>query len=191
VADLFRAQSLTPKQNIAGIMMSGIISDTLMLNSPTTTPLESELLDWLAPIAGIEPKALADLIFKAGSVVINSEPAQVIHSDCKIYDEGELRFSVSQIEELGFDNFWKNEDALDQALEAYRAEEELYFSFLLVTDINSQDSLLVVAGNEELKASINYPQRGQSNIYELSGIVSRKKQLMPYISSLLKTMGVV
>jgi len=172
-------------------MMAGIISDTLLLNSPTTTPLEGELLAWLAPIAGVEPKALAELIFTAGSVVINSKPDEVIRSDCKIYNEGEIRFSVSQIEELGFDNFWKNEDALDQALEAYRKEEDLYFSFLLVTDINSQDSLLVVSGNDELKAAINYPQRGQSNIYELPGIVSRKKQLMPYISSLLKTMGVV
>ncbi|MBL6919623.1 MAG: putative manganese-dependent inorganic diphosphatase [Puniceicoccaceae bacterium] len=191
VADLFRSQSLTPEPNIAGIMMAGIISDTLLLNSPTATPLEGELLDWLSPIAGIEPEALADIMFTAGSVVINSKPKEVISSDCKIYDEGELRFSVSQIEELGFDKFWKNEDALGKALEAYRVKEELFFSLLLVTDINSHDSLLVVAGNDELKASINYPQRGQSNIYELSGIVSRKKQLIPYISSLLKTMGVV
>jgi manganese-dependent inorganic pyrophosphatase len=121
----------------------------------------------------------------------SSLTAEVISSDCKIYDEGELRFSVSQIEELGFDNFWKNEAALGKALEAFRAKEELFFSFLLVTDINSHDSLLVVAGDDELKASINYPLRGQSNIYELSGVVSRKKQLVPYISSLLKTMGVV
>jgi manganese-dependent inorganic pyrophosphatase len=191
VADLFKTHKLTPEPNIAGIMMAGIISDTLLLNSPTTTPLESELLNWLSPIAGIEPEVLANIMFTAGSVVMNSKPAEVISSDCKIYDEGELSFSVSQIEELGFDKFWKNEDALGKALEAYRAKEELFFSFLLVTDINSHDSLLVVAGNDELKASINYPQRGQSNIYELSGIVSRKKQLIPYISSLLKTMGVV
>ena len=191
VADLFKTHKLTPEANIAGIMMAGIISDTLLLNSPTATPLEGELLDWLSPIAGIEPKALADIMFTAGSVVINSKPEDVISSDCKIYDEGELRFSVSQIEELGFDKFWENEDALGKALKAYRIKEQLFFSFLLVTDINSHDSLLVVAGNDELKASINYPQRGQSNIYELSGIVSRKKQLIPYISSLLKTMGVV
>ena len=191
VADLFKTQKLTPEANIAGIMMAGIISDTLLLNSPTTTPLEGELLDWLSPIAGIEPEALADIMFTAGSVIINSKPAEVISSDCKIYDEGELRFSVSQIEELGFDKFWENEDALGKALEAYRLKEELFFSFLLVTDINSHDSLLVVSANDELRASINYPQRGQSNIYELSGIVSRKKQLIPYISSLLKTMGVV
>jgi len=191
VADLFRSQSLTPSKEIAGIMMSGIISDTLLLNSPTTTPLEGELLDWLAPIAEIKPKALADLIFTAGSVIINSIPEKVIGSDCKIYDEGEFKYSVSQIEELGFNNFWDREDELDKALEAHRLKEDLLFSFLLVTDINSQDSLLVVSGNEELKSQINYPQRGQSNIYELKGIVSRKKQLIPYISTLLKTMGVI
>lgn len=191
IADLFRSAGLTPHPSIAGIMMAGIISDTLLLNSPTTTQLESELLDWLSPIAEIEPKALADIIFSAGSLVINHSPEQVICADCKIYDEGEFRYSVSQVEELGFDNFWKREADLSDALEAYRKEEELYFSFLLVTDINSQNSLLVAAANDEIKAAINYPRRTQSNIYDLASIVSRKKQLIPYISTMLKTMGVL
>ena len=191
VADLFRAQSLTPTKAIAGIMMAGIISDTLLLNSPTTTPLEHELLDWLSPIAEIEPKKLAELTFTAGSVINSSTPEIVINSDCKIYDEGPFRYSVSQVEELGFNNFWEKEDDLDKALDAHRSKENLLFSLLLITDINTQDSLLVVAGDKELKEQINYPQRGQSNIYQLKGIVSRKKQLIPYISTLLKTMGVL
>lgn len=191
IADLFRAKKMTPAPSIAGIMMGGIISDTLLLNSPTTTPLESELLDWLGPIAGAEPKELADIIFSAGSLIINNSPEQVVHADCKIYDEGDFRYSVSQIEELGFDNFWKNEAALCDALEAYRKKEELFFSFLLVTDINSQNSLLVAAANDEVKTAISYPRRSQSNIYELTGIVSRKKQLIPYISTMLKTMGML
>jgi len=191
VADLFRTKNLTPGPGIAGVLMAGIISDTLLLNSPTTTPLEGELLEWLSPIAEIEPKELADLIFTSGSVIINHSADDVIQSDCKIYEEGGIRFSVSQIEELGFSNFWDNEDALQTALENYRKSGELLFSLLLVTDINSQDSLLVVAGNDELKSQINYPQRAQSNIYDLKGIVSRKKQLIPYVSTLLKTMGVV
>jgi manganese-dependent inorganic pyrophosphatase len=191
VADLFRSRSLTPTPGIAGVMMAGIISDTLLLNSPTTTPLEGELLDWLGPIAGIEPKELADLIFTAGSLIVNNSPEQVVRSDCKIYDEGEIRYSVSQIEELGFDNFWNKESELAKALSEYQQEEELLFSFLLVTDINSQNSLLVVAGTDEVKEAISYPRRRQSNVYELKGIVSRKKQLIPYISTMLKTMGVL
>ena len=191
IADLFRTNQLTPEPSIAGLMMAGIISDTLLLNSPTTTPLESELLDWLSPIAGIEPKELADIIFTAGSLIVNHTAEEVISTDCKIYDEGDFRYSVSQIEELGFDNFWKKEEDLIAALETYRKAEELYFSFLLVTDINSQNSLLVAAANDEVKAAIKFPRRIHSNIYELSGIVSRKKQLIPYISTMLKTMGVL
>ncbi len=191
VADLFRNDGLQPSPEVAGILMGGIISDTLFLNSPTTTPLEGKLLEWLAPIAGEDPKALADLIFSSGSVIINQTPEDVICSDCKTYDEGELRFSVSQIEELGFNNFWEKADALDAALESFRASGDLLFSFLLVTDINAQDSLLVVAGDEAVLSRINYPRRGQANIYNLKGIVSRKKQLMPYISTLLKTSGLL
>jgi manganese-dependent inorganic pyrophosphatase len=190
IADLYRARSLTPTPAMAGMMMSGIISDTLLLNSPTTTPLESELLDWLSPIAGICAEELANLIFSSGSVIINHSPEEVVCSDCKSYSDGDIRYSVSQIEELGFSNFWKYENALDLALEAYRKQEGMLFSFLLVTDINTQDSLLVVAGSDDLKGQINYPQKGQNNIYDLAGIVSRKKQLIPYISTLLKTMGV-
>ncbi len=192
VADLFRAKSLTPSTGIAGVMMAGIISDTLLLNSPTTTPLEGELLEWLAPIAGISAKDLAELIFSSGSVIMSQPPEEVVCSDCKIYSNGDARYSVSQIEELGFNNFWKNEDSLDEALEAYRQKEELLFSFLLVTNINTQNSLLVVAGNDELKSQINFTKlHGHKNIYDLPGIVSRKKQLIPYTSTLLKTMGVV
>lgn len=191
IANLFRSSKLTPEPSIAGIMMAGIISDTLLLNSPTTTPLEGELLDWLSPIAGIDPKELADIIFTAGSLIINSSAEEVVNADCKIYDEGAFRYSVSQVEELGFDNFWKNEQKLNQALDHFRSEEGLFFSFLLVTDINTQNSLLVAASNNEVKEAINYPRRKQSNIYDLKGIVSRKKQLIPYISTMLKTMGVL
>jgi manganese-dependent inorganic pyrophosphatase len=191
VADLFRSSGLTPAPEIAGAMMSGIISDTLFLNSPTTTPLESELLDWLAPIAGIEAKELANLIFSSGSVILNSTAEEVIRSDCKEYNEGNFRYSVSQIEELGFDNFNANATPLSEALNAHRKSEGLRLSLLLITDVNSQDSLLVACGDASILDQINYPQRGKNNVYFLSGIVSRKKQLIPYISNLLKGSGIL
>jgi manganese-dependent inorganic pyrophosphatase len=170
-------------------MMSGIISDTLFLNSPTTTALEGQLLDWLAPIAGIEPKKLAEIIFASGSVILSSSPEEVIRSDCKEYCEDSIRFSVSQIEELCFDNFIKHDEALVAALNAHRKAEGLSMSFLLVTDVNSQNSLLVACGEELILSHINYPQRGKSYIFEMAGVVSRKKQLMPYISGILKSSG--
>ena len=127
----------------------------------------------------------------AGSVIINHSPHEIICADCKVYSESELQFSVSQIEELGFDNFWTKAEELNVGLEAYRASENLLASFLLITDINSQSSILIVASEPELKEQINYPRRGQSNFYDLKGIVSRKKQLIPYITTLLKTSGII
>ena len=191
IADLYRTQSLKPEPKIAGILMSGIISDTLFLSSPTTTPLEKELIEWLEPIAHAKADKLAELIFSSGSIVNSQTPESVIASDCKNYTEGGITFSVSQIEELGFDNFWKHQKELNKALEAYRKKENLFFSLLFVTDINSHDSLLMVASDHEFKEQISYPQHGKSNIYALPGVVSRKKQLIPYISTLLKTMGIV
>lgn len=191
IADMFRTQSLTPEPKIAGVLMSGIISDTLFLNSPTTTALEGELLDWLSPIANIKPEKLAEMIFSSGSVIISHTPEAVISSDCKTYSAGSITYSISQIEELGFNNFWKHQHPLKEALEAYRKQEDLFFSLLFITDINKQNSLLMVASDDEFKEQISYTQHSQSNIYELPGFVSRKKQLIPYISSLLKTMGIV
>ncbi|CAI8339717.1 MAG: Cobalt-dependent inorganic pyrophosphatase [Opitutia bacterium UBA7350] len=191
VADLFRQSGLTPSRAIAGALMSGIISDTLNLHSPTSTLLEGELLEWLAPIADIESNALAELIFSSGSVITNETPDAVIRSDCKEYTENDLRYSVSQIEELGFDNFNAHSDSLSTALKAHRKSEGLRLSFLLITDVNSQDSLLIASGESQVLDCINYPKRGDSNVYFLSGIVSRKKQLIPYIGSLLKSSGLL
>ena len=185
VADMFRTAGLRPTPQTAGLMMCGIISDTLLLQSPTTTPLDADLLQWLTPIADADPRGLADMIFNAGSVLATLSPAAAVRADCKQYREGERRFSVSQVEELGFTNFWKCEDGLLEALEKYRAENGLNFACLLVTDIDTQSSLLLVRGEAELVQAITYPQKRPPDIFDLPGIVSRKKQLMPYLSSLL------
>ena len=95
------------------------------------------------------------------------------------------RFSVSQVEELGFTNFWKCEEGLLDALEKYRQENGLSFSCLLVTDIDTQGSLFLIRGDSEVVQAVTYPQKRPPDIFDLPGIVSRKKQLMPYLASLL------
>jgi manganese-dependent inorganic pyrophosphatase len=105
---LFRREGFTPTPDIAGIMMSGLISDTLHLNGPTTTRKDAIILAWLSEIAGVNSKQLADEIFNSGSVILANPPEKTVRSDYKIYEEESLRFSVSQVEELGFVNFWNH-----------------------------------------------------------------------------------
>jgi manganese-dependent inorganic pyrophosphatase len=188
VADLHRREGLVPSPDLAGIMMAGIISDTLNLNSPTSTEKDAGVLRWLSPIAGVDCRDLADTIFSSGSVILASPPEKVVRSDVKIYDEDGVRFAVAQVEELGFGNFWGQARALSSALDGLCAGERLVFAGLLVTDINTQNSLLLVKGDAEIIARISYHHIEQNEIFDLPGVVSRKKQLIPYLTSLLKEM---
>jgi len=186
IADLYRREGLRPSPEIAGVMMGGIISDTLNLHSPTSTSKDESLLAWLAPIAGVDPKDLADEIFSSGSVILGNPPDKVVRSDFKIYEEDGVRFAVSQVEELGFSNFWKCGTELGSALERLRSEDKLLFACLLVTDINTQNSLLLVKGEQAVIERISYPHIEEDEIFDMPGVVSRKKQLIPYLTSLLK-----
>ncbi|HYD85245.1 MAG TPA: putative manganese-dependent inorganic diphosphatase [Opitutus sp.] len=189
VADLFRREGLQPSPEIAGIMMSGLISDTLHLNGPTTTGKDAILLAWLAEISGVNSKQLADEIFNSGSVILANPPATIVRSDYKIYEEEGVRFSVSQVEELGFGNFWQQAKPIATALQELREEERLTFAALLVTDINTQNSLLLVKADPSFIERISYAHVEQDEIFDLPGVVSRKKQLIPYLTSVLKEMA--
>jgi len=173
---------------IAGLLMAGLISDTLHLTSPTTTPVDRIILDQLAKAASTDPADLASRIFSVGSPLLTMTPEQAVAADSKLYDEGGQRFTVAQIEELTFSHFEAKREALMTALEANRHRDGLLFAALLVTDINTQSSLLLVRGSESFTATIDYPQVGQG-IWELNGVVSRKKQLLPYLLNCLNKMG--
>ena len=114
-----------------------------------------------------------------------SKPAaQAITADCKEYTEAGHRFSVSQIEELGFDTFWKRRDEVQSALANYRDLHQYLFSALFVTDVVQQKSLLLVAAPPRFLSVIQYPLV-VPGVYEMEGVVSRKKQLLPYLTSLM------
>jgi manganese-dependent inorganic pyrophosphatase len=184
----YRQLGIPVPPHIAGLLMAGLVSDTLNLTSPTTTPVDADLLNQLSKIAGVDPDDLASQIFSVGSPLLTMSPEQAITADCKPYEEGGQKFSVAQIEELTFAHFDEKRDALLEALDAYRKKEGLLFAALLVTDINDQTSLLLVQGAETFLHKIDYPARSP-HIWELAGIVSRKKQLLPYLLHCLAQMN--
>ncbi|HEY3662321.1 MAG TPA: putative manganese-dependent inorganic diphosphatase [Chthoniobacterales bacterium] len=165
---------------MAGLLMAGLLSDTLNLNSPTATKTDRLVLEQLSQIAGLEPAVFAEEIFSVGSPLLTLRPEQVITADCKEYEEDGLRFTVSQIEELSFSHFPEKQEALLAALEAHTRGSRLFFAALLVTDINTQTSILLCCGAPEFLHRIDFPARGP-HIWELAGVVSRKKQLLPYL----------
>jgi manganese-dependent inorganic pyrophosphatase len=186
VARQFRAAGLTPEPGIALCMASGIISDTLYLRSPTTTDVDREVLNWLSTLVEVDLKQYANDFFAIGSALRTCCADEVVTEDCKEFVEHGQRFSISQIEEIGFDLFWDRRDDLLAALEKMARKNHLEFSALLVTDVVSNGSLLLLSHVSEVWDEINYP-RLDRNLYQLDSIVSRKKQLLPLIAQLIET----
>jgi manganese-dependent inorganic pyrophosphatase len=188
VADCFRQSNIPVPKAVAGMLMCGLISDTLNLTSPTTTDVDRQVMESLSQICGITPTDLASEIFSVGSPLLTLSSKNVITADCKEYEERGQVFSVSQIEEISFSHVEQQKTTLIEELEKYRASHGYLFSTLLITDVNTQNSVLLVRGTESFTRLIDFPEEGQ-HAWRLDGIVSRKKQLLPYLTELLSRMA--
>jgi manganese-dependent inorganic pyrophosphatase len=188
VADCYFRHQVEMPKSIAGLLLAGLISDTLNLTSPTTTERDAQILKKLEALANVDAGKFTEKLFTSGSVLTSLPAAEAIVADCKEFKEQGRLFSVAQIEELGFDQFHKHKDDVMAALERYRAKKGYYFSALLVTDVVSNSSLLLVAGARDFLKQIDYPPV-EERVFELAGVVSRKKQLLPYLAHCLKKSG--
>ncbi len=184
VARLFWDQGLMPTRSIAICLCAGLISDTLKLTSPTTTGEDKKTLDWLSKIAGINIDEFAEEFFAAGSVLKTSTSAEALGSDRKEYEESGYRVSISQIEELGLNHFWPALDDLQTELKNLVKSHNLDIACAMVTDIGRHYSVLLMEGPAKVMERVDYPKKDQG-VYEMDGVVSRKKQLFPWLSRML------
>jgi len=181
VGIMYRMGNAAPDKGTAICLCAGIISDTLHLTSPTTTSTDKDILTWLASIGGIDSAQFVKDFFAAGSMLRENTPDRALESDRKVFEENGWHISISQIDELGLDEFWKREKDLQAALQALLEKHSLHFACLMVTDITRHHSVLLVAGDQRVIDAIDYPQ-AKEHVYDMPGVVSRKKQLFPYMS---------
>lgn len=180
----FKDYQITPTPAIATLICAGIVSDTLNLTSPTATPEDSEILQWASEIAGIDVNQFTEDFFAVGSVLRLDDPNKAVMSDRKEFNEKGYYLSISQVEEIGLNYFYPARDKLQEELKKLVEEKRLDFACLMVTDISRNNSLLLVEGPKKVRERITYPN-DDANLFTLNGVVSRKKQLFPYISMLL------
>lgn len=184
VADCFFRHGIELPTEIAGLLLAGLVSDTLNLTSPTTTERDVQILAELEMMSGVNAAKFTEKLFASGSLLISRPVDQAITTDCKEFAEQGRSFSVAQIEEMGFDPFWARKAQVVKALDQWRSSKGYFLSALLVTDVVKQTSLLVVAGSDAFLKTIDYPEL-EPGIYELDGVVSRKMQLLPYLTHCL------
>ena len=185
IAEMYLMYQIAIPENIAGIMQGGIIADTLLLRSPTTTERDERILRMLEKISKVKSEDLLQEIFKLGSVILNKTPRELFAVDCKKFKHHDDHiFSIAQVEELGFSEFYNKKTELMREAKLYAQEKRLDFFGLLVTDVQSENSILLLVGNNEILENIPY-KKIEENLYDLPGILSRKKQLLPQLLKLL------
>ncbi len=184
VARLFTIGGQTPSRQVALCLAAGIISDTLKLTGPTTSSMDREMLWWLSGIAGIDVDKFAKDFFAAGSLLRGASGEIILGTDRKEFSEHGWKISISQIEELGLEALPDRIPELRLKLQQLCREKSCDFSCLIVTDIVKHDSILITAGHPAIIEEIDYPSRGDG-LFDMQGVVSRKKQFFPFISRVL------
>lgn len=183
VAMMYRAsgESLTPE--CAGILLGGVVSDTLNLRSPTTAPLDHRMCEWLEKISGVKGADLMAELMKLDSPLISKSAEEVINGDRKNYEDNHFRFAVAQVEENNLELLHQRLPELERAVSEAVRQDSLDFFALLVTDPVRGNSELLMEGLPAVLKRMPY-SRTPDGIFLLPGVLSRKKQLLPQLLSI-------
>lgn len=180
ITSMAEAHKVELPREIAGLLLSAIISDTLYFRSPTTTQQDKDAAAKLQKIAGLEDlEAYAMEELKQGSVIARLTADELVRTDLKEFDFGETKASVAQINIMGRQQGLDKMPELLAALEAMRETEGFDLSFLMVTDILSEATDLLVAGVNQAKVTEAFGKPKAEGHYYLPGVLSRKKQIVP------------
>ncbi len=185
VASLYQERRVPLGREMASILLCGILADTLILQSATTTRDDRETAEYLANLTGLEIDALGREVMTAASSTKGRTADELMRQDMKVYEENDCSFAVSQIEVSNPDEILARKDEFVGALEKEREKGGHLFCSMLVTDIIRLSSILLVAAEPKFAHFITLPRQEES-VYVMGNVVSRKKQLMPILSELVE-----
>lgn len=181
ITNLYRESHVSIPVEIASLLLCGILSDTLILQSTTTTDIDRETAQYLSDITNLDVKELGAEVIAAGSRIGNRSASEIIHQDMKEYTQGKASYTVSQIEVDDTNEILARRQEFLDELEMERRSHKAVLTCLLVTDITMLSSILLMTTDEKF-APFNTFVRQEENVYYLKDVVSRKKQLIPMLT---------
>lgn len=182
VANAYFESGIRPSRSIAGILCSAIISDTIKFKSPTCTYTDRSTAEKLAEMAGINIDDFALSMFKAGSTLHGKTPREIVCQDFKEFTFGKYKVGIAQVYTIDSEGLNEIRTELMEYMENFCASSGYSLVMLLVTDILEQGSEVLYTGEaKELVAKAFNVELEDNSIY-LEGVVSRKKQVIPFIS---------
>jgi manganese-dependent inorganic pyrophosphatase len=194
VAERIEEAGLSAPPEIAGILLAGLLSDTLILTSPTTTERDKRAADrlsrwafsWNSPLKDETLQSYGEDLLAAGAGLETRDSDDIVNSDIKMYEVDGNKFAVAQVEVTDLMQLSDHLTSINAALRSLQGTRGLDFAMLMVTDVVRGSSSLV--HTELPPALLDLPYPRQSNGTRLAeDVVSRKKQLLPVILGLLES----
>ncbi|MEM7335774.1 MAG: DHHA2 domain-containing protein [Chloroflexota bacterium] len=178
---------------LAGLLLAGLISDTLLLTSPTTTPRDhvaaEKLGRWAfaagSPLEGETLQSYGEQVLEAGASLASRTPEEIVSTDFKLYEAGGMNFGVAQAEVVNRSQVKEHLSALKEALYSLRDSKGLDFVVLMITDVVRSSSYLLLTNDVPQLSDLPYPRRKDGTL-NAEGVVSRKLQLLPTLLGALE-----
>lgn len=177
----FKASGIEIEKTEAILMASAIISDTLLLKSPTTTDHDRKALEELGKIAGINIEEYGLEMLKAGTDLDDFSAEELINLDAKSLDKDGTKFVIAQVNTVSIEDVLKRQNELEEAMKNAIAEKGLSLFVLAITDILNSNSEIIALGTKTDAVEKAFDKKLENNRAFLEGVVSRKKQLLPVI----------
>jgi manganese-dependent inorganic pyrophosphatase len=194
VSELTAEAGLSMPPSLAGALLAGLLSDTLILTSPTTTPRDNQAAERLSrwafvggsPLTGETLETYGKAVLNAGAGLSNRDPKDVVSNDIKRYEAGGFNFAIAQAEVTDLMQLSEYLDPLLKALNDLRDKRGLDFAMLMITDVVRGTSRLITSSSAPpILDDLPYPPLPDGT-RDAAGVVSRKKQLLPVVLGLLE-----
>lgn len=178
---LYKENNIEVERKEAVLMASAIISDTLLLKSPTTTEQDKKALQELAQIAEINVNEYGLEMLKAGTDLDDFSAEELINIDAKVFEKEGTKFEIAQVNTVSIEDVLKREEELKVVIQKTIEEKGLSLFVLAITDILNSNSEIIALGEKAGVIKVAFGKDLENDRAFLEGVVSRKKQLLPDI----------
>ena len=186
ILKLFKENNLLPSPTTAGLMLSAIVSDTLLFKSPTCTECDVKAGKELAEIAGVNVEEYGLEMLKAGTALGGKSESELINMDMKIFEVDGSKIGVAQVNTVNEAELLERKEKLLVEINNIINKEGLKFFIFAITNILSNDSTGIVAGDGNAIIEKAFNEKIDNNLIALKGVVSRKKQIIPPLTKAIQ-----
>ena len=177
--ELYKSNDVEIEPQIAGLMLSAIISDTLLLKSPTTTDKDKKAVEELAKLANVDISKYGLEMLKAGTNLDKYTEEELINLDAKSMEKDGIKYIIAQVNTVSIPDVLKRKEKIEQEINKVIEAKELSLFVFVITDIVNSNSTAIVLGDRTDAISKTYEIK--DNLAQMPGVVSRKKQVLPLV----------